>query len=136
MMFLHTRSKTLSVDYLNGFLTEMGVLQAWQKLGCLLVNYLGMPADEFPCFDAKAGRKADRVLRHVLTEGNFGFEGAAGRKRTKHYFYEKWRSLKGYLVRYTSLFFIFPSLTVRELWYVLTNGFSAVFHHIRHNKTK
>jgi hypothetical protein len=85
---------------------------------------------------AKAERKADRVLRHVLAEGNFGFEASAGRKRTKSYFYEKWRSLKGYLERYTSLFFIFPSLTVRELWHVLTNGFSVVFHDIRHKKTK
>lgn len=136
MMFLHARSKTLSVDYLKGLLSEMDVMQAWQKLGCLLVNYLGLPAEEFPCYDAKAGKNVGRVLKHILAEGNFGFEGAAGRKRTKHYFYEKWRSLKCYLVRYTSLFFIFPSLTVRELWHVLTNGFSAVFHDIRHKRTK
>ena len=136
MMFLHARQETISVEYLNGIVTEMGVKQAWQKLGCLLVDYLGMPAEEFPLYDAAAGKKVDRLMQHILAEGNFGFEGAAGRKRTNHYFYEKWRSLKGYLIRYTSLFFIFPSLTVRELWHVLTNGFSAVFHDIRHKKTK
>ncbi|MBR5499557.1 MAG: nucleotidyltransferase family protein [Bacteroidales bacterium] len=136
MMFLHARKETISVEYLNGIVTEMGVKQAWQKLGCLLVDYLGMPAEKFPLYDAAAGKKVGRVVKHILSEGNFGFEGAAGRKRTNHYFYEKWLSLKCYLTRYTSLCFIFPTLTIRELWHVLTNGFSAVFHDIRHKKTK
>ena len=114
----------------------MGVMQAWQKLGCLLVNYLGLPAEEFPLYDAKAGKKVVRVVKHILSEGNFGFEGAAGRKRTNHYFYEKWLSLKCYLTRYTSLCFIFPALTIRELWHVLTNGFAQVFHDIKHKSNK
>ena len=136
MMFLHAHKETISVEYLNGIVTEMGVKQAWQKLGCLLVDYLGMPVDKFPLYDARAGKKVDRVMNHILVEGNFGFDAAMGRKRTNHYFYEKWLSLKCYLTRYTSLCFIFPALTIRELWHVLTNGFSAVFHDIRHKKTK
>lgn len=136
MMFLHTRKETISVEYLNGIVTEMGVKQAWQKLGCLLVNYLGMPAEEFPLYDAAAGKKVDRLMQHILTEGNFGFEGAAGRKRTKHYFYEKWLSLKCYLTRYTSLCFVFPALTLRELWHVFTVGFAQVFNDLKYKSKK
>lgn len=132
MMLLHAHKDTLSKEYLKGILTGMGVLNAWQKLGCILVDYLGMPSEEFPLYDSKAGGKVDRVMKHILKEGNFGFSADMGRKRTKHYIYEKWRSLKCYLTRYTSLIFIFPSLTIRELWHVLTGGFAQVFHDLRH----
>lgn len=136
MLLMHAHKDTLSKEYLQSLLSSMGVMSAWQKLGCILVDYLGMPAEEFPLYDSKAGANVGRIMNHILKEGNFGFSADMGRKRTKHYLYEKWLSLKCYLTRYTSLFFIFPALTVRELWHVLTGGFAQVFYDLKHKSRK
>lgn len=132
MMFLHARHATLSQEKLRSMLTDMDMVKPWQVFGCILVDYMGMPSSEMPLYDPGMKAKAKRVLRRIMWEGNFGFESVAGRKRTKFYIYEKAVSLMNYLVRYSSILFIFPSHTLRELWHVLDNGFRQVFHDLFH----
>ena len=132
MMILHACHGSLSVDYLESILTEMRLLRPWKALGCVLVDYLGLPADEMPLYDPRLSRKSARILKRVLREGNFGRQTAYGRKRTRHYIYEKLYSLMCHISRYFGLFFLFPGIALREFGNMFISGTKHVFHDLTH----
>lgn len=132
MMILHTCHGSLSVDYLESILTEMRLLMPWKALGCVLVDYLGLPAEEMPLYDPRLSRKSARILKRVLREGNFGRQTAMGRKRTRHYIYEKLYSLMFHISRYCGLFFLFPGIALREFGNMFIGGTRQVFHDLTH----
>lgn len=132
MMILHACHGSLSVDYLESILTEMRLLKPWKALGCVLVDYLGLPADEMPLYDPRLSRKSSRILKRVLREGNFGRQTAYGRKRTRHYIYEKLYSLMCHISRYFGLFFLFPGIALREFGNMFIGGTERVFHDLTH----
>ena len=132
MMILHACHGSLSVDYLESILTEMHLLKPWKALGCVLVDYLGLPAEEMPLYDSRLSRKSARILKRVLREGNFGRQTAYGRKRTRHYIYEKLYSLMCHISRYCGLFFLFPGIALREFGNMFISGTKQVFHDLTH----
>lgn len=132
MMLLHACHGSLSVDYLESILTEMRLLKPWKALGCVLVDYLGLPADEMPLYDPRLSRKSARILKRVLREGNFGRQTAYGRKRTRHYIYEKLYSLMCHISRYCGLFFLFPGIALREFGNMFIGGTRQVLHDLTH----
>ena len=127
MMLIRSRCKNISEDYLAVILKDLNLLEPWKALGCVLTDYLGLPSDEFPLYDPKMKQYADRIVVRVLTDGNFGRNSDMGRERTNNYLYEKFISLKYHILRYVSLFKIFPSHTIKELLYVLDRGFKKVY---------
>lgn len=58
--------------FLENSLKEMRVMTEWKAFGCVAVDYLGMPSEAMPFYDRSFRKKADRVVRHVMTVGNFG----------------------------------------------------------------
>lgn len=134
MLFLHAHHGTLSKEYLDAILNDMHLLKPWKALGCVLIDYLGLPADEMPLYDPKMRRKASSIVNRVMQEGNFGSQTAYGRKRSNNYLYEKWFSLMCHVSRFSNLLFLFPLLTLRELWNVVIGGFTQVFHDLTHKQ--
>lgn len=132
MMILHACHGSLSVDYLESILTEMRLLKPWKALGCVLVDYLGLPPEEMPLYDSRLSRKSSRVLKRVLREGNFGRQTAYGRKRTRHYIYEKLYSLMCHISRYCGLFFLFPGIALREFGNTFRTGIVQVLNDLTH----
>lgn len=132
MMFLHASHGTLSAGYLESVLTQMRLLKPWRALGCVLVEYLGLPAEEFPLYDPGMKGRSARVLRRVLKEGNFGRQTAYGRKRTDHYIYEKLFSLMCHVSRYSGLLFLFPGTALREFGNMFILGTAQVIHDLFH----
>jgi hypothetical protein len=49
----------------------MHLMQPWQTFGWLMVNCLGLPKAEMPFYDAACHRRAQRLYRRIMEEGNF-----------------------------------------------------------------
>ena len=132
MMLLRSKKDKISLQYLNAILTDMKLMEPWQVFGCVLVDYLGMPSDEFPLFSPYNRKKAGSVIKRVLREGNFGQNTTYARRRTKYYIYEKLFSLWCHISRFSQLIFLFPYLTLRQIYHVIVAGTIHVFHDINH----
>lgn len=134
ILLLHSVRNSVSHEYLQRILNDMRLMEPWQVFGCLMVDYLGASPEDIPFYDSKKNQKVEHVLKHIFKEGNFGKQAAFGRKRTDNYIYEKWLSFKYHIERYLSLIFVFPKLTLMELWNVLTVGLAQVFHDLTHKQ--
>lgn len=107
------------------------MLRPWQAFGCVLVRIMGMPQDEFPFYDETQEGKADKIIRRVLDEGNFGRERMIFKNRGTNYLLNKTRSLWGHFSKSVSLMFMFPKQTLTQFGNTLVVGFSAVWTDFR-----
>lgn len=69
---LWTFREKLDVKRLEKHLRAMRLMTEWKVLGCLVVEYLGMPPEAIPFYDLKYGVKASRLMSFILETGNFG----------------------------------------------------------------
>ena len=127
MMFLHKRNGKLNEEYLHQLLVDMELLEPWQAMGCVLVDKLGLPEAEFPFFNRKQERKAEKIMRRVFAEGNFGKERGIYKNRGRNYLLNKIRSFVGHMEKSMDLVMVFP----RPVWNVYRNimigGFTQVW---------
>lgn len=131
MMFLHARKGRLDLEYLGKLLSDMDMMKPWKAFGCVLVELLGMPEEEFPFYDSSQKGKVGKIVRRVLDEGNFGKERSIYKNRGTNYILNKTRSLWGHLSKTSALLFLFPSQTLTQFGNTLANGFSAVWTDFR-----
>ena len=127
MMFLHTRKGKINIDYLHELLIDMDLLVPWQAFGCVLVDELGMPEDEFPFFDRRLDGKVDKIMRRVLNEGNFGRERAIVKNRGTNYLLNKTRSFFGHMFKTLALISIFPKPVWHQYKNTIIRGFGVVW---------
>ena len=127
MMFLHMRNGKLDLEYLHKLLIDMELLGPWQAFGCVLVDRLGMPEEEFPFFDRKQEGKVEKIVRSVLNEGNFGRERAIVKNRGTNYLINKTRSFFGHIGKSLGLIGIFPMPVWHQYKNTIVRGFSVVW---------
>lgn len=128
MLFLHNRKDDLDLVKLRCIIDDMDLMKPWQAFGCVLVDVLGMPAEEFPFYDARQSRKVRRIMKHVLAEGNFGHERSMyGDRKRENYLYRKVKSFLLHTGRSLQLFIMFPSHIVRQFCNTVRIGFRAVW---------
>lgn len=128
MMFLHARKDEIDREKLKKIIDDMDLMKPWQAFGCVLVEKLGLPEDEFPFFDARKRNKVRKIMRRVLEEGNFGKERDMYKGRSEEgYFKGKVKSLYLHSSRAFQLFFMFPSDVIRQYWYTFRRGILAVW---------
>ena len=128
MMFLHVRKDEIDRANLKKIIDDMDLMTPWQAFGCVLVEKLGMPEDEFPFYDARKGKKVRKIVERILTEGNFGKEREYYKDRNgESYFKGKLKSLYLHFSRSLQLFFMFPSHILRQFWYTFRRGLRAVW---------
>lgn len=128
MLFLHAHKDDINRDKLKRIIEDMDMMGPWQAFGCVLVETLGMPADEFPFYDARKNRKVSKIVKRVLTEGNFGHEREYFRNRSgEGYLKGKLKSFFLHSVRSLQLFLMFPSHIARQYWDMLCRGVGAVW---------
>ena len=70
-MTLHAYYGQLDNDKLRRWLADMHLMQPWQTFGWLMVNCLGLPEAEMPFYDAACRRRAQKLYRRIMEEGNF-----------------------------------------------------------------
>lgn len=126
-LHLHVRRENIDRERLGAMLDGMRLRRPWQLFGCIAVHDLGLPAEEFPCYDASWLKPSRRVLKMILSEGNFGRGHEPRIARPKAYVASKAYSLGLHCIRFVQTFSVAP----REAWQVFaslfTGGFRKVF---------
>ena len=128
MLFLRSRSSHIDMRSLNTTLLRLDMLKPWQAFGCVLVKYFGMPAEAFPFYDPAQESKADKIVKRLLDEGNFGKERDVYKKRGKIYLINKTWAMLAHIGRSLGLLFLFPRHSFRQIWHTISNGFAQVWN--------
>lgn len=128
MLFLRSRSSHIDMRSLNTTLQRLDMLKPWQAFGCVLVKYFGMPAEAFPFYDPAQESKADKIVKRLLDEGNFGKERDVYKKRGKIYLINKTWAMLAHIGRSLGLLFLFPRHSFRQIWHTISNGFAQVWN--------
>ena len=73
---LWTYRDRIDTNLLKCRLQSMGLMSEWRAFAAFAVDYLGMPVDAMPLYDASARwrRKARRICSFILEVGNFGIK--------------------------------------------------------------
>ena len=67
---------SLNREDLGGSLKELGYLKAYKAMGAFLVEYLGLPEEQFPfALDEKDRKWVETIKKNILKRGNFGRSG-------------------------------------------------------------
>lgn len=128
MMFLHVRKDEIDRAKLKKIIEDMNLMRPWQAFGCVLVEKLGMPEDEFPFYDARRRGKVSKIMRLVFEEGNFGKEREMYKDRSgEGYFRGKMKSLYLHSIRTVRLFSLFPSHVLRQFWHTFRVGVKVIW---------
>lgn len=128
MLFLRERGAHIDRADLKDILVSLDMLMPWQAFGCVLVTYLGMPAEEFPFYDASRQWMAEKIVRRILEEGNFGKERDVYKKRGNIYLLNKAWAMFAHIGRSFGLLFLFPRHSFRQIWHTISNGFAKVWN--------
>lgn len=128
MLFLHSRGEFIDKESLKNILESLDMLEPWQDFGCVLVTYLGMPAEEFPFYESSRGHKAPKIVERILDEGNFGQERGVYKNRGRIYILNKARAMGAHIGRSFGLLFLFPRHSFRQIWHTISNGFAKVWN--------
>ena len=70
------KKSSLNREDLGGSLKELGYFKAYKAMGAFLVEYLGLPEEQFPFVLTEKDRKwAETIKKNILKRGNFGRTG-------------------------------------------------------------
>ena len=114
-MALHAYHGQLDMDQLRQWIEAMHLMQPWQTFGCLMVDCLGMPIEELPFYNAKARRKAGKLFRLVMKEGNFKREQKFRGRMPKDRFWHRCQTLLRVFSDFFHLARVFPEQAFREM---------------------
>lgn len=131
MMFLHARKDHIDKSALEGLIVSMDMMKPWQTFGCVLVDVLGLPEEDFPFYNAAYSGAVGKVVRRILDEGNFGKRRSIFRNKGEDYIINKSRSFFSHFVRVYELFSVFPEHAFRQLWHTLGDSVARVWMDIR-----
>lgn len=97
-LFLHHHREEINWEVLLHDLKRFGLLRPWQMFGCVAVDHLGLPEEEFPFYRKAYRKKALKILDQVFEDGNFGKSSPWLSYRPGNYLWQKVRSF-GYWLR-------------------------------------
>lgn len=80
-MLLHRSYGQYDRNELEQDLKKCGLMRAWKTVGCLVVDRLGLPEQEFPFYDAALKSKAEACHELIQKGGNFGKYSRDWKKR-------------------------------------------------------
>ncbi|MDE6311536.1 MAG: nucleotidyltransferase family protein [Muribaculaceae bacterium] len=71
-MIFRSHSSDIDPERLTENLRRFGLTKPWKLFACIAVNYLGLQADLMPLYDPSYSKKAEKILKKIVEEGNFG----------------------------------------------------------------
>ena len=124
---LWTYRGQINVDQLSARIQEMRLKSEWKAFAAYAVDYLGMPAEAMPLYDAsfRWSRKARHINRFILKVGNFGHNRDMSYFEKYPYIIRKIISLGQRLGDVCRHALIFPLDSMRFLPSILFNGLQA-----------
>ena len=126
-MALHAYHGQLDLDKLRRWLTAMKLMRPWQTFGYLMVNNLGLPEAEMPFYDNGSWRRARRLYRQIMEEGNFKRDNSFKRKQPKSRLGHKLHAFLGIFVDFFHRVKVFPTHAFREMCCAFRKGLKKNF---------
>lgn len=126
-MALHAYHGQLDLDKLQRWITSMRVMKPWQTFGYLLVDCLSLSQAEMPFYDANCSRRAQRLYRQIMREGNFKRANTFKRKKPKSRLWHKAHAFISIFVDFFHRVGVFPIDACRELWSAIKVSFRKNF---------
>lgn len=125
---LWTYRETIDVALLESRLRKMKLVSEWKAFGAFAVEYLGLPKDAMPLYEAsdKWGCKANRILDFIIMSGNFGNNRDSSYWNKYPYLVRKAFSMKrrvGDLINHSR---IFPMGTLRFCPAIICHGLYSI----------
>lgn len=111
-------------DLLQSRILEMKLQTEWKAFATLMVDWLGMPVECIPMYDAskKYSRKARRIVSYMLSSGNMGKNRDVSYKKKYPYLIKKLISMRLIFGRAVRLGRIFPRSVLKVSVKGLTAG--------------
>lgn len=125
---LHTHCGAIDRSLLERRLTEMELLSEWKTFAGFLVDYLGLPAEEAPLYDAKYSSRTGKLWRYIERVGNFGKNRKRRDRSGDPYLIRKIESLFVYSQDFLHHVSIFPIDSLKFFWYYFRQGTLKVLH--------
>ena len=122
-MALHSYHGQLDLDKLRQWLNNMHVLTPWQTFGYLLVECLGLPEAEMPFYDASCQKRAHKLYRQIMREGNFQRANSFKRKKPKRRFWHKIHAFISIFMDFFHHVTVFPAQAFRDMNVTILNSF-------------
>lgn len=126
-MTLHAYHGQLDLGKLQQWFNSMKLMKPWQTFGYLMVNNLGLPRAEMPFYDHSLGRRARRLYRHIMKEGNFKRANDFIHNKPKKRFWHKAHAFICIFVNFFHRVDVFPAHAFREMWTSLVSGLRKNF---------
>lgn len=115
---------SIDLVLLESRIRKMNLMTEWKAFGALAVEYLGMPVEAMPFFDARYRTKGDHIMSFVLEVGNFGHNRDMSYYNNYPFLLRKAVSFLrrcGDLIRHAR---VFPIDSLRFFPFMLINGLS------------
>ena len=112
--YLHRFNRDIDREALIQNLATFGLTDVWQQFSPVAVEYLGLPEKEMPLYTPCPPKKTERIVTHILKDGNFGFNRRVGQasQRPKGYVSGKLYSFRRIQGRLWKLLPLFPKEVV------------------------
>ncbi len=112
-------------------LEDMRFMSEWKAFAALAVDVLGMPVDAMPFYSPspKWKRKANRVLRYILSVGNFGNNRDGSFRTQQPFLKRKWIAFKYKVQDFTCHFGVFPLDSLKVFFTVVKSGIVYTLRH-------
>ena len=126
---LWTYRDSINCSLLEERVRQMDLMTEWKAFAAYAIDYLGMPEEAMPLFDAELSywtRKARRINSFILEVGNFGHNRDSGIYKKYPYFVYKAISFSRHIGDFFQNVAIFPIDSVRALNKMLSDGFVAI----------
>lgn len=126
---LYTTYSRIDRDELERRITEYRLKTAWQSIGYIVVNYLGLPPDKMPLYTDAFAKSAPAILERILVDGNFGQYRESFSARPANFWAGKLYALKHHIIRYTSCIINLPfkADVWHSFWHTIYVGIRALF---------
>lgn len=82
-MMLHNRHEEILPELLEQDLQYLQLYDIWQTVAWILVDWIGLPKEECPCYNPRRSREGKKLLKYVMIEGNFGAGGLEFKRTIK-----------------------------------------------------
>lgn len=122
---LHSLDGKIDLAKLKSDLIAVNLLSEWQLVGSLVVDFLGLPAKEYPFYCKQNRIKQSALLKLVVEDGNFAVNRHYYYK-TNYLFVKKARSFFIYIPRYWCMFKMNPKMTFSIIKSAFKTGISEV----------
>ena len=110
VLFLHNRAGKLDTSVTETALAFFKLRDVWRLYASIAVDYLGLPAEEMPFYEAGLENRTSELLSLILEEGNFGYKLNRLEGRPSSMFFGKLYTMRLLSKRYFKLYRIYPEM--------------------------